>query len=218
MRSSSGPSTASSVWSINPSSRATATAVSLWSPVIITVRIPARRQRSIDFFASGRGGSDMAMSPAKVNPVSADSSTGPSWSSSRQASARTLNAWPANFPLARSTPFPCSGPNGILFPWTRMDPQRSRMMSGAPLTKRIFPSLSGDCLTTLMRLRSESNGTSPARGYRASRASFLRPALAAATIKAPSVGSPIIFQAPSNSFSCALLHKTETFKAIINSG
>ena len=39
-----------------PNSRATATAVSLWSPVIITVRIPARRQSSMDFFASGRGG------------------------------------------------------------------------------------------------------------------------------------------------------------------
>ena len=53
-----------------PSSRAMATAVSLWSPVIITGRMPAAKHCSTAPRTSGRGGSIMPMSPAKVSPRS----------------------------------------------------------------------------------------------------------------------------------------------------
>jgi hypothetical protein len=46
----------------------------------------------------------------------------------------------------------------------------------------------------VIRLLSEVNGISSTRGIRPSRSSFSSPALAAATISAPSVGSPLTSQ------------------------
>src|SRR5207245_3420433 len=57
-----------------PISRATAIAVSLWSPVIITTRIPAFLQRRIASIASDRGASIIPASPRKVRSVSRVSS------------------------------------------------------------------------------------------------------------------------------------------------
>ena len=49
-----------------PSSKAMATAVSLWSPVIITGLMPARLHSSIAAFTSGRTGSIIPASPMKT--------------------------------------------------------------------------------------------------------------------------------------------------------
>ena len=49
---------------------ATASAVCAWSPVIIIVRIPARRHAETASAASGRGGSDIPIRPANVRSYS----------------------------------------------------------------------------------------------------------------------------------------------------
>ena len=51
-----------------PVSRAMAQAVALWSPVIITVLIPAFRLRETASLASFRGGSIIPARPAKISP------------------------------------------------------------------------------------------------------------------------------------------------------
>ncbi len=60
-----------------------ATAVFLWSPVIMTVRIPARLHSATAALTSSRGGSIMAISPEKTRSRSIDSGVGLSGSSSR---------------------------------------------------------------------------------------------------------------------------------------
>ena len=67
MKSSSPPVTASSPSRQMSSCFAMARAVERWSPVIITGRMPARRQRATAFAASGRGGSIMPNRPRKVS-------------------------------------------------------------------------------------------------------------------------------------------------------
>ncbi len=47
-----------------------ATAVFLWSPVIMTVRMPEARHLSTASLTSGRGGSIMATSPQNVRSLS----------------------------------------------------------------------------------------------------------------------------------------------------
>ena len=70
--------------------------------------------------------------------------------------------------------------------------------SGAPLVKTSMRSLcSASVCTVLISLRSDENGTSPTRRKRASSASDRSPALRAATISAPSVGSPWTVHCPS---------------------
>ena len=58
-----------------PSSFAIAAAVSTWSPVIITGRIPASRHSSIAAFTSGRTGSIMPHSPKKQSSCSSRSAS-----------------------------------------------------------------------------------------------------------------------------------------------
>src|SRR2546428_710852 len=75
-----------------PISRATAIAVSLWSPVIITTRMPAFLQRRIASIASDRGASIMPASPRNVRSTSRVSSVsrGTSPWNSRMANPITL--------------------------------------------------------------------------------------------------------------------------------
>ena len=68
-----------------PRSAAMRAAVTGWSPVIMTVRMPARRASAIAAAASARGGSRRATSPPKVRSRSAGS---PNSSASPAAAAR----------------------------------------------------------------------------------------------------------------------------------
>ena len=92
--SSSSPVTAISPCLKKPSSEAMATAVSLWSPVIIRGVMPAFFAFATAAKTSSRGGSIMPASPTNVSPLSRAwalwVSRGPE--DSRYASARTLSA------------------------------------------------------------------------------------------------------------------------------
>ena len=57
-----------------PSWRPISAAVACWSPVIITVRMPASRQVAMAAFASSRSGSIMPTSPTKTSPAARSSS------------------------------------------------------------------------------------------------------------------------------------------------
>ena len=72
------------------------------SPVIITVRIPARRASLMAVFTCKRGGSIMPSKPTKVKSRSTFSGVTSSTSSrsTRKATASTRSASCANFPLA----------------------------------------------------------------------------------------------------------------------
>ena len=81
--SSSRPDTASSPSRKIPSWRAMAEAVTLWSPVIMMVRMPPRLASATAWMASGRGGSIMEIRPMKVNSFSSSRVRGRTASSSR---------------------------------------------------------------------------------------------------------------------------------------
>ena len=82
-----------------PISRAIASAVSLWSPVTITLFSPAPFATRTASITSGRAGSIMPSRPTKVSSFSSVSGVGLSGtaSSGRQATPSTRSAW-----LARS--------------------------------------------------------------------------------------------------------------------
>ena len=82
-------------------------------------------------------------------------------------------------------------------PWV----QPCTIISGAPLAKATHPE--GERCSVVMRLASELNGISCTRGNSVSRSIFFKPALAANTTNAPSVGSPLICQRPPARDSCA---------------
>ena len=93
---------ASDSFSIMPSSFAIATAVSLWSPVIITVRIPASLHSSIAGLTSGRTGSIIPVKPTKHKSFSifsgfssSEPSTAGIVSQDLVAAESTLRALPA---------------------------------------------------------------------------------------------------------------------------
>src|SRR4030042_1266669 len=69
----------------------------------------------------------------------------------------------------------------------------------------------------VMRFLSEENGTSPMRGSLFSRSSFCRPAFAAATINAPSVGSPFTVHFASFFSSPASLHNVAIVSSVCRS-
>ena len=94
MPSSALPVMAWSALSIMPSSLPMATAVSLWSPVIITGRIPAARHSATAAFTSGRTGSIMPARPMKHSSCSRSSGSCRSGSASysRSAAASTRSA------------------------------------------------------------------------------------------------------------------------------
>ena len=92
--SNSNPVNASLSFSNIPIFLAIATAVALWSPVIITVFIPACLHFSTAFFASSLGGSIIPTIPINVNPLSRFSISyfDGTWSISLYANANTLKA------------------------------------------------------------------------------------------------------------------------------
>ena len=99
--SSSSPVIASSSFSNIPNFFAIAVAVILWSPVIITVFIPAVLHFSTAFFASSLGGSIIPTNPTNINSLSIFfiSCFVGLWSISLYAHAKTLKASFAMFSL-----------------------------------------------------------------------------------------------------------------------
>ena len=168
-----------------------ATAVSLWSPVIITGRTPAAAHRSTAARTSGRGGSIMPMSPTKISSRSSSWASrdlgGPLWlrwataSTRRALAARSL---PTPRMRRRSASVMGRGPWG---PCTWV--QRESTASGAPFTAMRVPP-AGRLWQVAIRLRTESKGASPWRGMSRSSWAFSSPSRAAIWAMAVSVGSP----------------------------
>ena len=176
-----------------PSSWATAKAVALWSPVIITGRTPARWHLATAAFTSGRGGSIRPNRPKKVSSRSTSwgSSLPGARSSSFRATAITRRAFPAISSLAASALARSLwdiGPLGVL-------EHRPSKTSGAPFTKTVQRPSSWLC-TVDISFRPESKGRSATRGNRSSSRFWSTPSRAAATTSAPSVGSPEAVGAP----------------------
>ena len=121
--SSSNPVKASSSFSNIPNFLAIATAVTLWSPVIITVLIPACLHFSTAFLASSLGGSIIPTIPINVNPLSIVfiSSFDGIWSISLYANAKTLNASFAIFSLFSLIQFAYSSKFVLISPLNRYE-------------------------------------------------------------------------------------------------
>ena len=201
MASSSVPTTTRPLRS-RPSSRATAVAVTGWSPVIITGRMPARSQTAIASRASVRGGSIIPTSPSRVIPSAPDSSSVSAFvATASTRSASHANAWATSTSAARPGSSRAWTPSTVA---TAAQPGRT--FSGAPLVQAKVPS-TVRC-RVVIRLLSEVNGISWRRGAAAVRSCWSRPALAAATTSAPSVGSPVMVHPPSERCSSASLART----------
>ena len=168
--SSSSPVSTSSRVRAMPSSLAMASAVPGPSPVIITVRTPARRHSSTASFAPSRGGSRRAAKPRKSRSVSFFPS----------ANASTRIALPA-YASASARIRARSASSSGLPPAVR---QEARTTSGAPFLRYSAPSSAAT--RTLMQRASEVNGLPP--GSR--RASPRSPRASAYSTSATSVGSP----------------------------
>ena len=177
-------------------------------------RMPASRARATASRASARGGSIMPMSPRKTSPCSAESSTRTS-TPPRPSSRRRPEAAGGGegaqrlvgerLVLARHASRR-AGASATGSPPTSSWEQRGSSTSGAPLENNTrCESRSTSSCTVLISLRSDEKGSSPTRGQRVPSARSSRPALRAATISAPSVGSPCTHQRPSSCRSVALL-------------
>ncbi len=173
-----------------PTLRATASAVSGWSPVTITIRMRARRQSATAPLTSGRGGSSIPTRPSSVSSDSAAFCPGRGSGTCRWATARTRSPWEAIASFAAMTSARRSSVSRRRSPARSAALQRSRSSCGAPLayTRQPPPALSW--CTVLMSLRPEPKGCSATRGAAASSAARSSPAFAAATSSAPSVVSP----------------------------
>ena len=115
------PVTASEASFRMPSSLAMATAVSMWSPVIMMGRMPAPRHSSMAAFTSGRTGSIMPVRPTKQSScsrASGEKSSGASFHQ-RAAAARTRSALSAMSLLAESISRRFSSVMGHTSPWSR---------------------------------------------------------------------------------------------------
>ncbi len=194
-----------------PSSCAMVSAVSGWSPVIITGRTPAARAVATAAAASGRGGSIRPTIPRKISSLSAQSHFEPfcpATSSGRAATPSTRSpsaAWrsfSARISRRRSSVRGRTSPPDHAYDatpsrWSTAPlananacappkPGTSAIVAGSPPSTR---------WTVVMRLRSDENGTSPIRGSVPSSAARSTPARCAASSSAPSVGSPTISNA-----------------------
>ena len=162
----------------------------------------------------------MPIKPANTRPCSTCSFglsacfASASSSSQRAATPSVRSASPASSSLvrrisSRRTPVRERRPSP-----TSSNAQRVSRTSGAPLVNTI-PACSSSVSRwiVLINLRSDENGTSPTRGSRLSRSASLRPHFRAATISAPSVGSPWTVQRPSRSSTAALLARSATASA-----
>ena len=179
----------------SPSSRPMASAVPMWSPVIILTRIPALRQSSMDSMASGRGGSTMPTMPTSVKPSPGSSPSRESPSRTAAASTRrpsSLSSSMSSSHMSRSSSSLSSSVPCVL--------QSSSTRPGAPLRwTHLVPSPLP--ATTAMNLLSELNGISSERSY----PEVTKLAFFASVMSAPSVGSPTSVHSPSSSVSSASL-------------
>ena len=117
-----------------PSSEAIATAVSLWSPVIMTGVMPAPRHSSIAALTSGRTGSIMPVSPIKTRSCSSASGEKSSGAASYFliAAASTRSALSAIRLFSAAIFALISSVMGTVFPSIKAWVHRSTTTSGAP--------------------------------------------------------------------------------------
>ncbi len=170
------------------SSFAMATAVMGWSPVIMTMRTPASLHTRMAPFTELRGGSFMATMPSSVS-----ASSGLSAGRTRRAIASTRRASPLIRSASACTRFLSSSVMPRTPSSVAIFVQSGKSTSRLPFTcatARPFES----SVTTVMRLRSESNGSSRTTLCEMAIDSFARPPFAASVRSAPSVGSPMTFQ------------------------
>ena len=187
-----------------PTDSAIALAVPGWSPVIIFTAIPAEWQAATAGAAASRGGSSMACRPVNViDPdicasVKCDGSAGTATpqASTRRPSAASASA--AATAAARSTRR--SVPSASI-----CRSHSSSMRSTEPLTSTTSRCRSDRCRVA-MYWRSELNGIAATRGKSFRRSSIARPAFAATTSIAASVGSPAICHRCPSGESAASLH------------
>src|SRR3990172_5247137 len=117
----------------SPISRATARAVSGWSPVTMIVWIPASRQRPTACATPSRTGSSKASRPARRRPRASSSPPGHTpASSARQAQAITL--WPlaASSPTSRSHAARSSSPSSHIARTTSVAPLVTAISAPSP--------------------------------------------------------------------------------------
>ena len=176
-----------------PACFATARAVFGWSPVIITVFMPAFLQSRIAFFASSRGGSIIPASPKNTIPPSISAT----FTLRFFAKARTLKAEFEKLSLTASISSFCFLVSGISPPSVKIWEHFCKTASGAPFVKAIVSLVGSFAKTVIIRV-SLSNGISFTRRYFDESFSFVIPPFAAATRSAVSVGSPSVCHSPSD--------------------
>ncbi len=180
--------------------------------MIITVRMPASLLRDMACMTSFRGGSII---PARPEKICFDSTSLKKRGSSRlmglPENASTLRARLAMLSAFSIIAFLSSSVSCRTVPASAMRLQRLRTASGAPFIEatRPWPGMSS---TTVILLRSESKGNSTTL-LLLFRSLSSMPAFLAATIIAPSVGSPTMRQPPLACSISALLHKAPICKS-----
>ena len=194
--SSSTPAIARSPGSKMPIWRAMAVAVTLWSPVIMIVRMPPSFASATALTDSGRGGSIMAASPTKVNPCSSSSVSGRAASSLRSAKASTRSPSSESRSFARRTLSFAASSMGTGPSSESSAHERSSSTSSAPLVSMVGTP-SNTC-SVLMSLRSESNASSLTRGCSARKDTSSMPRASPIWTSATSVGSPMEVPASSS--------------------
>ena len=173
-----------------PNDFAIAIAVILWSPVIITVLIPASLHFATASFTSSLGGSIIPHIPVKINSPSifSISSLVGLFSTYLYAIPNTLRAFPANSSFALCIFFISSFVISLISPFIEILLQISRSSSTPPFVHTIY--LSSYLLTVVISFLSESNGISETL-LNLSSSSFLCPQFKAKLVSAVSVGSPV---------------------------
>ena len=141
-----------------------ATAVSMWSPVIMMGRMPAPRHSSMAALTSGRTGSIMPVRPMKMRSCSrlAGEQSAGTASHLRMEAASTRSARSAMALLAARISALLPSVMGTTLPFSRQPVQSLSTSSGAPLVYWTTPS--AVWWTVLIILRMESKGASPTRG------------------------------------------------------
>ena len=194
MASNSCPVTARSPSSKMPIWAAIAAAVTLWSPVIITGRIPASLAVRTASAASSRGGSIIATSPINVNPFSSSSVSSSPSSTSLYANASTRRPFSENSWFCRRISSFILSLISRLPPLSANFTLRSSRTSTAPLVSIVDTPCRR--YLVLISLRSESKAISSSLGIISRMSSsetpaFVSPAFCAIVKRQLSVGSPI---------------------------
>ena len=185
--------------------RAIATAVRGWSPVTITTRMPALRQRATASATSSRGGSSRATSPASTRPASSASWGSPS-ATGRQATASTRRPRSPSSASASSRRRRPASSSGTTPSRSALRSQSGSSDSSAPLQWRTRPSPSR--WTVVSRRRSESKGISSTRSAGTASGRARR----ASSTSATSVGSPSHSWASPRPRSCRFSHSRQASK------